>query len=115
MSVNCTYCGLTADSRDHVVPYSWNRVNTRKNGRQPLKGTVPCCRACNSKLGNKLYHTIEERKAYIAETLATPSEVSWDEDELEKLGPSLRSMVEHSLIQQERLRYRRKYAYDQKS
>lgn len=83
---------------DHVVPYSWDNVKERKKkaGSAGRGLKVPCCRDCNTLLGNRLLHTIAERRAYIAEQLTrrAPKIIEWSNTELDELGPGLRGMVE---------------------
>jgi len=96
----CTYCGSPyGDSLDHVLPQSewigqgWSR-----------KVTVPACRPCNSALGARPFYTVGSRAQYLhrfysqrwRKLLATPD---WVEDELDALGPGMRTLVEDRLEQ----------------
>lgn len=94
----CTYCGAAADSLDHVVPYSWNHVKKRKGnaGSQGSGEKVWSCRECNSLLGDKPLFTVEQRRDYIRKALSKRASKTavWSDEELDELGPSLRSAVE---------------------
>lgn len=45
----CQYCGLHADSIDHVVP-------TSRGGEHAWENVVACCRRCNSAKEDRLLH-----------------------------------------------------------
>lgn len=93
----CTYCGDPANTLDHVIPRAYLSVKKRsvRSGREPGE-TVPACIDCNNRLGSRIFPTIRHRQAFIAEELSkavakeTPA---WTSDEIEEMGPSLRSMV----------------------
>lgn len=103
--VPCAYCGLPAESVDHVIPRSLRYMLTELGGWRDRWGrvadTVPCCRECNSVAGALVFNTMAEKRKYIherlriryADLLRTPQ---WDEDELDALGPSLRGYVNAS-------------------
>lgn len=46
---NCTYCGDLSDTLDHVFPYSRSGMKAKSYRKSFV---VPCCRECNSSLGN---------------------------------------------------------------
>lgn len=92
----CTYCGLPATERDHVIPWSYA-------GRGPKRtfdedDCVPACRECNALAGAKIFESLEEKADYIQFRLAerykrlvkTPF---WTEEQVTDLGPSLRRSV----------------------
>lgn len=59
----CGYCQRrTATGYDHVVPYSYGGPTKPDN-------LFPCCRRCNSILGNKLFNSIEEKRIYVKQWL----------------------------------------------
>ena len=110
----CIYCGLVADSLDHVIPRAWVSIARRK-GRGDLGYRVPACMECNSLLGSKALHTVEERKEFIFKrlqsryrhTLRVPH---WWDTELDELGPRLRQMVEAYQKARRITEYRIKFA-----
>lgn len=63
----CFYCGGIADTRDHVIPVAFTSL-TRKNVGYRGK-CVPCCRRCNSILGDKVFDSLEERRNYVVDKL----------------------------------------------
>lgn len=94
----CTYCGDPADTRDHVPPISRVSDYEAFGLRREVYIKVPCCRECNSLAGDTLQDNILERAEFIKGKLARKylhrvSLVEWDEDELDELGPILRTKV----------------------
>jgi hypothetical protein len=73
----CYYCGLKADTVDHVVPQSMLTtlsLMTDKNHyiailKRHQVLTVTACRECNCIIGNKYFDTLQRRKEYIKERL----------------------------------------------
>lgn len=53
----CVYCGLVAQSRDHIVPTA---ITGRENRSSVL--TVPSCSQCNSAIGASLVFSIPGRR-----------------------------------------------------
>lgn len=99
----CSYCGDVADTVDHVIPLSWNRVGARTNsGANGSTSVTPACRDCNINLSNVPIHSISGRRAYLAKKLAAKlkriRKVMWTADELDELGTGeLRQRVEGGL------------------
>lgn len=98
----CTYCGLSADSRDHLRP---RVVAAMIAGGLPSptpflpNRTVPACGECNSALGARIYPSIPARqravRAYLRRKYRRVLEMpTWTESELAELDGSLRSYVE---------------------
>lgn len=93
--IACFYCGdNTAITRDHVIPVSVSSETRSYN----KKDVVPCCRECNSLLGNKLLLTVEDRAMYLAERLtkryaSTLRAFGYGKDEINTFGPTLKSMI----------------------
>ena len=93
---SCTYCGDVAEDLDHVVPHSY-ASSTDKRSYKKTK-VVPCCKRCNSLLGNKHYFVIGERADYLFNTykrngdelLSLPE---WTEEELEDMGTTLKKTL----------------------
>lgn len=94
----CIYCGETPGEIDHVPALSW--LYALGSGYFEQKGypvvTVPACKRCNGWLGDKPYHTIRQRKGYVASRLrqifdkiqASPV---WTEEEIEEMGWSFKT------------------------
>ena len=93
----CTYCGEPADTKDHVIPVSWNHMS-RKNADYSNKKVVPACNQCNLTLGNIAYHTIQTRASYLIQKymkkykklLKSPI---WTPEEISELGRGLRGKI----------------------
>lgn len=98
---NCVYCGDIADTADHVPPMK--RVWAHGVDYYTQQGfdivKAPCCRECNSVLGDRDLPTIEERAIHMYAAiqkrykpiLACPE---WDIEELDELDYSLRAHIE---------------------
>jgi hypothetical protein len=103
---NCTYCGAwDGDNQDHIVPVSYNQNVSRVGGRRKgvsYKNTVPCCKECNSLLSDRLYFSIPSRAAYLLGTYERRykkllSQPDWSNEEIEELGPSMRTSTIQSM------------------
>lgn len=84
----CVYCGMTADTKDHYPPRC-----TRTDGV-----TLPCCRLCNSLVGDRYPYSLADRMDYVKRRLASRyrrllASPDWGEDELTDLGYSLSTRV----------------------
>lgn len=108
---NCTYCGAwDGDQLDHVVPVSYNHNISRKStNKVSYRNTVPCCRECNSLLGARLYFTIPSRAAYLLGTYERRykkllSQPDWSDEEIEELGPSMRTSITQSMKDKKEVR-----------
>lgn len=115
----CAYCGLPADTVDHVIPRSLRYMLVDVGGWRDRWGrvtdTVPACHECNSLVGSMVFNTMREKRNYIHErmrvkyksVLRTPN---WDQDELDELSPIMREYVVASMelahLIRERLRWR---------
>ena len=92
----CSYCGEYAETYDHVVPISYKHVSRRLEVGN--REAIPCCRECNSLLGNAFLHTVSYRAEYLikkykrrySKIIKTPN---WDMDELEDMGEGMRKSI----------------------
>ena len=96
----CIYCGDMATSEDHVPALEWlyalGTAYFQAKGISPL--LVPSCKRCNGWLGPKPYHSIRQRKGYIASRLRALSQKildspKWEQDEIEEMGFMLRTIL----------------------
>lgn len=93
----CVYCGDWFECRDHVIPVSY--THARRCFRNTK--TVPACKLCNQLLGSQIFSSMEERSAYLFDTvrhryrrlLKLPV---WSQDEIDDLQDGMRSVVETS-------------------
>lgn len=102
----CTYCGVPAESVDHVPPRAYRLAilaDSALRGRYPFIETPSCCE-CNSLLGARPLWTIKDRKRFLkgairkryAKYLRIPD---WEQGELRELGSGwLRNYVETGLL-----------------
>lgn len=99
----CTYCGMIADSVDHVPPTTVRPTLIElKLVRQYPFTEVQACRECNVLLGRLALWTVASRRAYIKERLARRyrkylSIPEWTDAELFALTDSMRESVEHGI------------------
>jgi hypothetical protein len=99
---NCVYCGVAHDiQRDHVIPTSYLRQKRRYEG----DWLVPACGECNRTLGAELIFNVPDRAFWVLQAYKRKYQkllraIPWDDEELEDIGPSLRS----SILQQESAR-----------
>lgn len=96
----CIYCGEDQFEIDHVPAVSWLYalgVSHFENNDIPVV-TVPSCSRCNLWLSDKPYHTIRQRKGFIASKLrilfdkiqASPV---WTDAEIEEMGPIFKKLL----------------------
>lgn len=103
----CRYCGMPADSIDHVIPQSLVSA-ARCSGhpewaREIVKArieTVPSCRQCNAVLGDRVFPTVADRKAAVKAYLRRKyrkllSAPAWTPEQSGVLGPRLRQFVQN--------------------
>ncbi len=115
----CVYCGVPADSVDHLVPQHLLRragdLNLDLSEVMRFSDwTRPCCRECNSMLGGRLHATLAERRADAHRGIRKKYSAylripNWDEDELAELGPMAAIDVRNALKMRDWVRYRLAY------
>jgi len=90
----CAYCGEKGNSIDHIPSLDTvGRLGRRYLSEEGINMvSVPCCRWCNTKLGNKMLLTYSTRLLFLKEAasrelraksfLSTPEELSQINEEL---------------------------------
>lgn len=108
VTVPCFYCGVPANSEDHVLPLvaldSLLCAETVPVASD-LMTIVPSCLECNSLAGDKVFNSRAEKKRYIqrrlqnryADVLRRPT---WEDEEIAEMEGDLRRTIE--LSEQER-------------
>lgn len=94
----CVYCGLPADSVDHIPPRHMRAQLPEIELQSIIWHEVPACRECNSALGARPLLTLSERRDYAKghisrkykKYLALPDRTP---AELEEYGPNLRGLI----------------------
>ncbi len=111
----CIYCGLPADSLDHIPPQSVRPTLVKMGiaSRFPFR-EVWACRECNSLLGYRELWTIELRKRFIKKALRKKYRrylriPHWDDREISELGYALQQHVLQGTVIREILEYRLKW------
>lgn len=111
----CTYCGDTAECKDHVIPVSCqNDKRTRHNTRASGDYGPWCwaCSDCNRRFGGHFFNSFQERCQWISDRLSLKAlPVEWHIWEANQLDYSLRSYVLFERMQ--RLWYRSRADYYQ--
>lgn len=103
LSDPCYYCGVIADTKDHVPPLSVrSRLITLGIDRWTFV-EVPACRECNNALGARSLFTLTERKRYMKAWLLRRYKrylnlPEWTDAELGRMGPTLQSHVLQQII-----------------
>lgn len=107
----CFYCGLLADTVDHIPPKSAEVLPNR------LRELIPACRECNSLLGARMPWDKNGRRRLIKRLLRKRYKCflkphKWAATDIEDLGPILKSTIESHASSHEilvsRLSYRAK-------
>lgn len=98
----CTYCGLTADSVDHIPPRHMRRQLVELELAHVYEKEVPACRDCNSVLGSRPILTITGRRRYIKDQLRRRyrrylSLPDRTDEEMQEFGYGLRGLILRSL------------------
>lgn len=101
----CTYCGLPADTVDHVPPLKALGVYGSEYfygmGVQP--STLPSCTECNVELSCRSLWWVDDRCAFLVERYKRKyfdllDRPSWSQDEINELDGMLRGYVEDSAM-----------------
>ena len=104
----CVYCRDISDSRDHVIPRSASDQLGQDFSHHLV---VPCCRNCNSVLGNRGGSEIRDRAWFLlrrlqekhARLLLVPD---WTKEALSEMGGKLRRKISADLRKRDRLKSR---------
>lgn len=110
----CIYCGMPADTVDHVPPRHMRAQLQELQLLAVYEREVPACRECNCTLGSRPLLTITERRDYMKDFIRRRYKSvlrmkDFTEEELLQFGESLRGMLRRNLsmkyIVQQRLRW----------
>lgn len=91
----CIYCGMPADTKDHLLPRTITGDALRK-----FVAVVPACKPCNSSIGDRVGHRVSHRREaahhHIRQSSARYLELAkrWPPEELAEVGPNLRSRIQ---------------------
>lgn len=101
LGLPCIYCGEPSDTWDHIPPLVTIEGATPEalDGMELVK--LPACAECNGVLGDRLFLSIPDRKAHIAEFIKRRyvkylNMPGWDDDELAELSRELARYVRAS-------------------
>ena len=101
--VECIYCGLPSNQRDHVPPLSRVEQYQQIGLKQEFYIKVPSCAECNHMASDFLQDSIFDRIEFVKDKIARKSSrllrsAEWSDKELEELGPILRSQVAEASV-----------------
>lgn len=102
-AVPCAYCGLPADTEDHVTPLAFYHAGLEVVDMSEMRlALVPACRECNLIAGSHVFPTVLQKRRYIQERLRCRYKKlleipEWSEDDLDELSLSLARYVRRSL------------------
>jgi predicted nucleotidyltransferase len=96
MEEKCTYCGMSKECREHVIPVVWLSMGRSYNS--DLCWIVPSCSICNSLAGAKIVFSIPEKAEYIAKRFKIKYKKilnfpEWTEEEIKKMSYSFRKSI----------------------
>lgn len=93
----CFYCNSPAETLDHVPPLSWiEPFGTEALSKAKIAlSTVPCCRECNTFLGDRKLLTVDDRLEYLEKKYHTLFDklVRWSDEELAEMGESFQKSI----------------------
>lgn len=94
----CSYCKALANSRDHVVPYSFLHVNNKKRTYSVDELIVPCCMECNLLASNAVFDNFWDKKSFILEKVQKKyknllSSPDWSDKEINELKGNLKQII----------------------
>ena len=111
----CTYCGIPADTIDHVPPQSARPaiIEIGLRNRWPFEEVISC-RECNLLLGARALWTVKSRKAFIKKALARRYKKylripSWTDAEIARMGRGLQDHVLSGIVIRELVNKRLKW------
>ncbi len=94
----CIYCGDPATDVDHIPAITWLYALGSEHFKKFPIITVPACKRCNGWLSDKPFHTIRQRKGYIATRLRrifdkVMSSPKWEDEEIEEMGAMFKTFL----------------------
>lgn len=108
----CAYCGVIANTRDHVVPKSFFFSRSKQFAlHKSINNIVKACSECNNIASNKVFLNFWEKKQYIAEKFYCKNKkllngVDWTESEIEELEGLLKIAIGSNKHKKERAKIR---------
>ena len=113
---SCVYCGELSDALDHVPPVSINGIQLNHDFDEEEKEKnkfllVPCCKECNTSLGNRYLLTIEDRAGYLLSKYKRKykkfnAHVTWVEEDIDELDHFMKKYISGWMHEQSRIRDR---------
>lgn len=99
----CTYCGLPAQDRDHVIPFSYHSSRKKRTTADYNEDDcVPACKECNNVANARIFDSLEEKRDYIQQKLGykyrSISEFpDWTTDEINEMGAAFRRPIQYAM------------------
>lgn len=102
----CTYCGDPADTRDHIIPVSYQQTS-RKAAFSGCGPMTYACRNCNLTLSNRWFDTFKQRCEWMSWRISQKAApILWSNHQIQKLDHSLRSYVHQKMMRNKWFRFR---------
>lgn len=113
--LQCFYCGDPAETMDHQPPISQVDAYRTLGLQYEFYVKVPCCRECNGLLGDSLTDDLIDREREVKAKLEARYKNqlrfgSWEDADIDSLGPNLQSAVREGKRQFDRTMARLDYA-----
>lgn len=99
----CTYCGLPAQDRDHVIPLTYSSSQTRRRESDYTdENCVPSCRECNNTANARVFDSLEEKRDYIQQKLgykyrSISDFPDWTPEEIAEMGSAFRRPIQYAM------------------
>jgi hypothetical protein len=100
----CAYCGEFATTLDHVLPVSaavklLDMICADRSRYRHCLMVVPCCSDCNTRLTNRFFTNITDKRQCLARLLWKKhyrllGAYDWDQEELDEMGRMLHDYIE---------------------
>lgn len=115
----CVYCGDWANTLDHIIPISYlnsNKRNKVSNLYCDSENIVESCTECNCIANDRVFDSIEEKRAYIQNRLSIKYSrllklPLWTKEEIKEMGWKFRNELKISALAKKWITNRINYPY----
>lgn len=112
---HCFYCGLPADTMDHVIPIS-HLAALLDAGFIKYSQIVPACQECNCLAGSNVFEDFFEKRAYVRTRLQKRYKdllkmPYWFPEQIAEMGPNMAKRLRADMIRQQELFSRLDFDY----
>lgn len=112
---HCFYCGLPADTWDHVIPVSY-LAGLLDAGFVKYSPVVPACRECNVLAGSAVFEDFAEKRAYVRTRLQKRYKdllkmPYWFPEQIAEMGPNMAKRIRADMVRQQEVFDRLEFDY----